>query len=226
MNRKKLRQAEASFLQVYPKGFADPAIQAIRRKHNVHRLVRFAGESLTPVRCHQPDAVCDALLTIIARSSLVSRFEKPRFKAFIGALASHEKEALAHAVEQRLHGRKRHGFEQMLGMLAHHRLARWSVLSVVPFYFAPRREVFVKPTTVKRILAYLEVDELRYAPTPSWSFYTGFRRLVLDIRKEISPSLSPTNAALTGFLMMSVTSAGAPIDAHVRLGRDRTDSGE
>ena len=41
MNYDKLREAEANFLQVYPAGFADPAMQAIRKKHNVDKLVEF-----------------------------------------------------------------------------------------------------------------------------------------------------------------------------------------
>ena len=83
-------------------------------------------------------------------------------------------------------------------------LAKWAVISVVPFYFAPQQEVFVKPTTAKGILSYLEVEELEYRPTPSWSFYKGYQRLLAEIKKEVAPSLSPNNAALSGFLMSTM----------------------
>jgi len=218
MNIERLRQAEAGFLAIYPEGFADPAIQPIRRKHNVQRLVRYAGEALTRERCHRPQAVCEALLTIVGRSSMVARFDKPRFRDFIGALGSDERETLAYAVEQRLYGRRRHGFELIQGLLAPYGLARWPVISAPPFYHAPRREAFVKPTTVKRILAWLEVEDPRYHPTPSWDFYRGFQRLLSAIRREVSPSLSPTNAALTGFLMMSLTADGTRSDMRARHG--------
>lgn len=221
MNLGTLRRAEAAFLAVYPKGFEDPAIQAVRRKHNVHRLVRYAGEALTRDRCRRPDAVCDALLAVVGRSSMVARFDKPRFRDFVAGLNGDERETLAYAVEQRLHGRKAQGFELMRGMLAPYGLARWPVISAVPFYHAPRREAFVKPSTVKRILTWLEVEDLRYHPTPSWTFYRGFQRLLLAIRREVSPSLSPTNAALTGFLMMSLTAEGAQADVHARHGARR-----
>ena len=204
MNIRKLKEAEASFLQSYPEGFADPALQPVRKKHNVDQLVRFAQAELTRESCHRPRFVADTLLKIVSRSSMISMFEKPRFREFIRALDSNETEALAYAVEQRLFGRKQHGFESMLGMLAHHRIAKWSVLSAVPFYVAPRREAFVKPTTAKKIIMLLEVEDLRYHPTPSWAFYRGFRALLGDIRKEIDPSLAPNNAALTGFLMMTL----------------------
>lgn len=203
MNLDKLKEAEANFLQRYPGGFADPAIAAVRKKHNVDRLITFAQETLTRANCNRPDFIADSLLKIVSRSSMVSRFEKPRFRDFIEALGSDEREALAFAVEQRLFGRKQRGFEDILGMLAHHKIAKWAVISAVPFYHAPRREVFVKPTTAKGILAFLEVGTLRYEPTPSWAFYKGYRDLMTEVKKHVKPSLAPSNAALTGFLMMS-----------------------
>ena len=204
MNLERLRAAEASFLERYPQGFEDPAIRDIRRKHNVPRLIEFAREQLTRTGCHRPEHVAQTLLAIVSRSSMVSRFEKPRFKEFLGSLSSDDRKDLAYAVEQRLFGRRKLGFEMLAGMMAHHRIARWPVVSAVPFYFAPRREVFVKPTTTKRILAFLDVAHLHYQSTPSWEFYRGYRDLLTQVRKHVSPSLAPNNAALTGFLMMSM----------------------
>lgn len=204
MNHEKLREAEATFLQVYPLGFRDPAIQAIRKKHNVDRLIAFTQSNLTRASCNRPQFLADTVLKIVSRSSMVSRFEKPRFREFVDSLSSDGKKDLAYAVEQRLFGRKRKGFEEMLGMLQHHKIAKWAVISAVPFYHSPRREVFVKPTTAKRILAALEVEDLNYNATPSWEFYNGYRSLIAEVKKQVGRSLSPNNAALTGFLMMTL----------------------
>jgi hypothetical protein len=202
VNLEKLRRAEADFLQRYPGGFSDPAMASIKKKHNVDKLVQYTQEHLKRASFSRPEFVSETLLTVVSRSSMVSRFEKPRFRDFIGALSSNEKQALADAFEMRLFGRnKRRGFEEFLGMLSHHKLARWALVSVVPFYFAPSREVFVKPTTAKGILAYLEVDGLEYKPTPSWEFYVGYQRLLADVKEQVAPALSPNNAALSGFLM-------------------------
>lgn len=204
MNLHKLKEAEASFLQRYPKGFADPAMEPIKKKHNVDALVRFAQANLTKVNCLKPEFVAQMLLKLVSRSSMVSRFEKPQFRDFLSALNSDEKEALAYALAQRLHGRKQLGFEQMCGLLAHHKIAKWAVVSVVAFYYAPRREVFVKPTTAKGILSLLEIENLHYHPTPSWGFYKGYQKLISVLKRAVHPSLSPNNAAFTGFLMMSM----------------------
>jgi hypothetical protein len=205
MNIHKLQQAEAAFLQRFPGGFSDPGMAAIKKKHNVDKLTEFTQANLTRVNFNRPGYIAETLLTIVSRSSMVSRFEKPRFRDFIGSLNSHEQQALAEAFEKRLYGRqKQRGFDEFLGMLSPHKLARWAVISVVPFYFAPQKEVFVKPTTAKGILALLEVDEIEYKPTPSWAFYQGYQKLLAEIKNLVAPTLSPNNAALSGFLMSAL----------------------
>jgi hypothetical protein len=205
MNHQKLKAAEASFLQRYPGGFGDPGMELIKKKHNVDKLVDFTQQSLTRTNFNRPEFIAETIVKIVSRSSMVSRFEKPKFRDFVSSMNSYEKQALASAFEKRLYGReKKRGFEEFLGMLSHHRLARWSVISVVPFYFAPNKEAFVKPTTAKGILAYLEVASPEYKPTPSWEFYRGYVRLLNEIKKQVVPTLAPNNAALTGFLMNSI----------------------
>ncbi|HDY83399.1 MAG TPA: hypothetical protein ENH48_10670 [Halieaceae bacterium] len=205
MNSKKLKDAEAGFLARYPGGFADPGIEPIKKKHNVEKLVEFTQQSLTRESFNRPEFIAETLVKIVSRSSMVSRFEKPKFRDFVRSLNSHEKQALADSFEKRLYGRqKQRGFEEILGFLSHHRIAKWAIISAVPFYFSPRKEAFIKPTTTKGILSYLEVTDLEYKATPSWAFYKGYLSLLADIKKQVAPSLSPNNAALTGFLMSSI----------------------
>lgn len=205
MDFHKLKEAEAAFLQRFPGGFADPDMAHIKKSHNVDKLAEYTKANLTRTICHQPQALADVLLTIVSRSSMVSRFEKPKFRDFLNSLDSNDKERLARAFEERLYGRnKQRGFEEICDMLAYFKLARWSVISAVPFYLAPTREAFVKPTTAKNIIKYLGVDDLHYHPTPTWEFYKGYQKLIREIKKEVNSSLTPNNAALTGFLMVSI----------------------
>ena len=205
MNIKKLKQAEAEFLARYPGGFADPAMAPIKKKHNVDKLTEFAQANLTRTQFNRPEHICDTLVRIISRSSMVSMFEKPKFRDFVRSLNNHEKEYLAFAFEKRLYGRsKRAGFEEILGMLSHHKIAKWPIISAVPFYFAPKKEAFVKPTTAKGIIAYLEIDDMQYRPGPSWEFYSAYVKLLNQVKKEVHPSISPNYAALSGFLMTTL----------------------
>ena len=202
MNLRKLKQAEAEFLARYPGGFDDPGMAPVKKKHNVDKLSEFAQSNLTRTHFNRPEHICDTLVRVISRSSMVSMFEKPRFRDFVHTLNSHEKEHLALAFEKRLYGRsKRAGFDEILGMLSHHKIAKWPLISAIPYYVAPRKEAFVKPTTAKGIIAYLEITDMQYKPRPSWEFYSAYLKLLQQVRREVHPSLSPNNAALSGFLM-------------------------
>ena len=178
---------------------------SIKKKHAIDKLVVYTRENLARSNFNRPELIAQTLVKIVSRSSMVSRFEKPKFRDFVNSLNSDEKQALSDAWEKRLFGRqKKRGFEEILGLYSHHGVAKWSIISAVPFYFAPEKEVFVKPTTAKGILSYLEVAGLEYKPTPSWDFYRGYQALLAEVRKHVVPTLSPNNAALSGFLMSSM----------------------
>jgi hypothetical protein len=204
MNIRKLKEDETLFLARFPEGFYDPGLAKIRKAHNVDRLADFARSKLRDLASARAGNLADTLLTIVTRSSMVSRFEKPPFRKLVEGLDSKGKRRLAEAFRKRLIGRKkREGFEEIVDLLAEHKLARWSLVSAVPFYCAPSTEAFVKPSTAKRIVTFLEVD-LDYRARPDWAFYCGYRKLILEIKGLVDPRLTPNNAATTGFLMSTI----------------------
>jgi hypothetical protein len=205
MNIRRLKEAEAAFLEHFPLGFRDPGMEPIRKRHNVDKLVEFSQANISELALSRPNEFLDTVVKIIGRSSMVSRFEKAPFRDFIAALTSKDKRFLAEAFRKRLFGRrKREGFDEIVGLLARYKLARWSLVSAVPFYFAPKKEAFVKPTTAKKIIALLEIDGVDYRARPDWAFYDGYRKTILEIKKHLDPSLTPNNAAITGLLMFAL----------------------
>jgi hypothetical protein len=84
-----------------------------------------------------------------------------------------------------------------------HDLVRGS-LTIIPAYSAPSKEVFVKPTTAKGVIKHSEVEDLLYKPAAIWAFYTAYRMLINRSKKKVDKRLSPSNAAFSGFLMMSI----------------------
>lgn len=205
MNLNKLKQAEAAFLASYPLGFEDPEIQVVGKKHNMTRMVGQVQESFVKARFIDPRIIVEDMVRYIGRSSMVSLFEKPKFRDLVRSLNSAESEALSSGFSNMLHGNQQMGFEMVLSILQSRKLAKWSLLTILPVYFHPQSEVFVKPTTAKGVIDYFELSDLTYRPLPSWEFYNGYRRQILDMKSRVSPSLSPNNAAFTGFLMMSLT---------------------
>ena len=62
----------------------------------------------------------------------------------------------------------------------------------------------MKPNTTKRVIRYLELDDLVYKPRPSWEFYARYRDTINEMKSMVNPSLSANNAAFTGFLMVTI----------------------
>ena len=204
LDSNKLKMAESAFLMRYPQGFEDPDIKKIIRKHRMEPMTALARESFSERACSNIHVTAQNMVKVVSRSSMVSLFEKPRFRDFVKTLDENEKAFLVNALREMLHGRQQVGFEAMVDILKTGKLAKWSLVSIIPAYYKPTREVFVKPTTAKGILRFFELDDPLYSPTPSWDFYRKYRKLINDGKKRVDRSLSPSNAAFSGFLMMTV----------------------
>lgn len=204
MNLKRLKQAEAEFLARYPGGFNHPDMVTIGKKHNVGKMTEQAQELLSKKAFQKTGPVLDSLIKIVSRSSMVSMFEKPKFRDYVNGLDRDEREALAMGFQLLLHGKQQRGFEIVIDILARGKLAKWSLITICPNYMKPLDQVFVKPTTAKNVIKYLELENLDYKPRPSWAFYEEFRSQILAMKEKVDPSISPSNAAFTGFLMMSL----------------------
>ena len=206
MNLKKLKQAESLFFIRYPGGFLNPELQIIGKKHRMPQMTALAQESFGKSRFRQQEAVADAMVKMVSRSSLVSLFEKPRFRDLMKTPAI-DKAMLVGGLKDFLHGDQQRGLEYMTESLVRAGLAKWSLVSLIPNYYRPNDEVFVKPTTAKGVIEFFDLKGLHYAPRPSWDFYRDFRDQVLDMKSHVDPSLAISNAAFLGFLMMSFRGA-------------------
>jgi hypothetical protein len=204
MNLGKLKQAEEAFLQRYPGGFDNPEIISIRqRKHNVDKMIVFARECFAKRKFKHPDQVVQNMVRVVSRSSVLSIFEKTRFREFAEALFPEEKKRLSSGLEELLHGDEQPGFERILDLLKRRKLAKWSLMTICQTYFHPQHAVLVKPTTVKGIIQHFELKDLQYQPTPSWAFYDAYRATIHEMKSQVDGSLSPTNAAFSWFLLLS-----------------------
>ena len=203
MNLKKLRDAEANFLLKYPGGFAHEDMVKIGKKHNVDKLAEYAGTTLTKKSFANQGQVLDDIVRIVSRSSMVSMFEKPKFRDYVNGMNRDDRAYLADGFRRLLHGNQKKGFEDIVDVLLEAKLAKWSLVTICLLYYRPMKEVFVKPTTTKNVIRQFELEELVYRPQPSWEFYEKYRAVIEEMKGKVDPSLSPNNAAFTGFLMMT-----------------------
>jgi len=204
MNLTRLKQAQVQFFLRYPGGFMDPEMQALAKKHRMSQMAALAQGSFTKAAFRDPEAIRQAMVKVVTRSSMISVFEKPKFRDYVNSLDYVQRDALAKALKQLLYGNQQKGFEAMQDILASGRLAKWSLMTIIGNYVAPDAEVFVKPTTAKGVIAHFELEDLHYSPTPSWEFYARYREQFLQMKASVDPLLAPSNAAFAGFLMMSM----------------------
>jgi hypothetical protein len=205
MNLERLRRAEEAFLHRFPGGFKNPEIFATRvRKHKPDQMIALAQECFSPGNFRHPDLIVQNMAKLINRSSIISVFEKPKFRDFAHALPPKSRVRLAHGLRELLHEKERAGFETLVEMLKDAKLAKWPLVTVCQTYFHPQRDVFVKPTTVKGVIEFFELENLQYNPTPSWAFYDTYRSAFHGMKAKVDKSLSPTNAAFSGFLWMTI----------------------
>lgn len=184
MNLKKLREAEERFFMQYPEGFSDPLMLEIAKKHKIEKMRQLAQDSFAFNQFDSFHEVVDSMSKIVSRSSLISLFEKPKFKDLVKVLSDNEKESLSHGLKEFLHGDQEFGFEQMAGLLRQYKLAKWPLITVFPVYYNPSIEVFVKPTTAKSVIKYFELEIPKYSPNPTYEFYKAYREEVNQMKRN------------------------------------------
>lgn len=200
MNLEKLEQARDDFFERYPAGYEDPEMQAIIKKHRVAKMNAFARENFAPECFDEPEAVFRAIGKIVNQSSLVSIFEKPKFREFAETANPFDRQEMVDGLYEFLHGDQEDGFERMLRTLGRYKLAKWVLLTLIGVYYNPQVEVLIKPTTVKGIIEYYELEGLKYSPKPTYAFYRDYRAALNDMKSRLDCFKDGDNAAFSGFL--------------------------
>ncbi len=201
--KKTLKEAEKHFLTKYPGGFNHPEMAALGKKHKMEQLEKMAKESFSKKNFDDTDFILSETSKLVSRSTMISMFEKPKFRDMIKGLNKKEKEIFTESLYELLHGKEKVGFELLVSELQKRKLAKWTLATVVQTYYRPQKEVLVKPSTTKLIIEKLDLD-LIYRPTPTWDFYRKYRKCIKDLKTKVDKNLTPNNPAFCGFLMMSL----------------------
>ncbi|MCK8060397.1 MULTISPECIES: hypothetical protein [unclassified Fusibacter] len=204
MNAQKLSQAEEQFFMRYPDGFDSPEMIAIGKKHRMDKLIEFAHQHFHIGAFEDVDTVIEDMIAMVNKSSMVSLFEKPKFRDAVRSMTKEEKQRLAIGLEELLHENEEEGFNLMLEVLAPYKMAKWTIMTVFSCYYYPERDLLFKPTTVKNVIDYFELQGLKYTPKPNYEFFKTYRKVINEMKTYVHSSLAPNNASFSGFLMMSM----------------------
>ena len=117
MNMEKLKRAEEFFLTRYPGGFSHPEMMAIGKKHKMDKIIALSAELFAKKNFRDPPEIIESMIKIVSLSSMVSIFEKPKFRDFGRALEPKQKNALASGLKEQLYGDSEKGFDKILGII-------------------------------------------------------------------------------------------------------------
>ena len=208
MNLEKLKDVETEFLLQYPSGFQDAKFFPTMKKFDPAKLETFTKENLKKENFSNPNLVVDDFFQIIQKSVLVSLFDKLKFRDIKDSLTSYEKDMLSIEIYELLYGNKRNGFEGLVDFLNEYKLAKWTIISLVPYCINRHEDYFIKPTTTKNIIKTFELEDLIYKSKPSFEFYDKYTKALDIMKSNIDKSLSPDNVGFTAFLKVAMESYG------------------
>ena len=206
MNIEKLKEYEAEFLEQYPNGFDDRNFSSIMKTYNPIKLEEFAKDALKKENFQNPSLVVDGFFKVVQKSVFVSVFDKLKLKDMIATLNSYEKDMLSIEIYKLLYGNKRKGFEGLVEFLTEYKLAKWTIISVVPYCINRHQDYFIKPTTTKNIIKTFELEDCIYKTKPSFEFYDKYTKALDIMKSSIDKSLSPDNVGFTAFLKVAIES--------------------
>jgi len=204
MNRIRLKEAEKKFMDRYPGGFTHPEMQELARKHKSEKMIALALEAFAEEHFTRPEQIAENMVKIVSASSMVSLFEKPKFRDYVRSMNSDDQCSLTEGLHEFLYLDEPKGFKMMSETLRKGKLAKWTLMTICPVHFRPLKDVYVKPTTAKGIIQYFGIENLVYRPAPTWEFYSRYRDVINTMREQVDSTLAPDNAAFSGFLMMSM----------------------
>lgn len=201
----KLKDIEALFLENYPRGFENEEILKIVKKFKSEKISQEVNERFSKENFSQPELICESYSAIVSKSPLISLFEKPKLRDAIKSMSMYKKDMLSIAIYDTLYGDQEDGLESLVEILAEYKLAKWSLVTLIPYYLDRKKEYFVKPTTTKNILKYFAVDSFVYKPRPTYAFYKNYTDFLNELKEHTkNQSLRKENAIFTGFMMLAL----------------------
>ncbi|MDD4856423.1 MAG: hypothetical protein PHU41_11350 [Sulfuricurvum sp.] len=202
MNLSKLKEAEENFFMFYPKGFEDEALLPIIKRHNTAKIGKSVREMFAPDRFARTEQICENFAKIVSKSSFISLFEKPKVRDMVKQMSMEQQDMLSIGLYEFLHANQKKGFEILVDVLSIYKLAKWSIVTLIPYYYARDKEFFIKPTTTKGIIKFFEISALEYKPKPTYEFYVQYTQILEEMKSLVDASIGKDNAGFTGFLMM------------------------
>ncbi|WP_198306347.1 hypothetical protein [Arcobacter vandammei] len=208
MNIEKLKECEDRFCEYYEKGFEDEKLAKTVKLFNTAKFHEMAKNSFALEKFSNIEQIIQDFFTILLKSPLISFYEGDILKSALKNFTMYEKDMLSIFLQDILYGDFPHNlensFDDFVELLASKNLAKWHIVTLIPYYFSLNKNYFLKPSTTRNIIKYFEIENLKYNSKPSFEFYKAYTNNLLEMKNSVNPKLKDDNGRFTGFLRLSM----------------------
>jgi hypothetical protein len=206
MNLEKLKDLESEFLYEYPKALENERLIKLMKKFNPEKLEQLSKELFKKENFSQPELICEGFVKVVYKSVVISFYDKMKLRDVFKEMSAYQKDMFSIALYDLLYEDKKEGYENIVEVLAKYNLAKWTLISLVPYYMDRANEYFIKPTTAKNIISYLELENLSYKPKPTYEFYMEYKKALDEVKSKVNKSLKNENdnIYMTAFLRIAI----------------------
>lgn len=208
------QQIEQDFLLRFPQGLDDEAWLALGKKHrSVAKVIALAQEGLqaevmqAAIASGNIAAVIETCRQMVAKCTTVSTFERIAFRNYLSYSDVHIPFVLAlHDVLHRFDAASFTAFVETLQLCRHDgnaNAAKWPLLTCFLAYSDPQRHVCIKPTTVRKLAARLEVD-IAYQAQPNYETYRRVQDMVAAFKAQSQLAAGQNNIITQAIMYCTV----------------------
>jgi len=163
-------------------------------------------EELLEENSYSINYCCDFITKLVTMSTIISVFEKVAFKNYLSDYKV--RPLFLKSLYEVITNNNEETFNNFVYTLSlkkkekNSNPCKWPLITYLLVVFHPYDEVFIKPTTIKRILTIFDSD-ISYTSTPNYETYHGIRSLLLDYKKHSSIAKKVDNFTLSGILFVA-----------------------
>jgi len=102
--KEKLQVLQNTFFSIYPDGFNSPEFQHLEKKHKLTKTNKKIHEIFNSNIINNDIEFLDAITKILSSSSIISVFEKIKFRNFMKEIHTEQKNNMSQAIKELLMG--------------------------------------------------------------------------------------------------------------------------
>ncbi|WP_423364389.1 hypothetical protein [Mycoplasma sp. P36-A1] len=212
---KHFKAIDSLFLNKYPQGIDDKQFYSDNKRLLVSKkIIKLVNEfNLEDLKINDrtmQQKNINFIIRIVSMTSAVSVFEKVALKNYLSDKRTWDE--FLSSLYNFITNNNEENFNYFVHILSLKKLeknsnpAKWPVITFLLRIFNADTEIFIKPTTIKKMLYLIESD-VKYVSTPNYQTYIEIKKIILDYKKQSKVVKDANNIIVQGIIQAVVKGA-------------------